>query len=174
MCPKEQDILLAQRNASAAPPSPTHTEERNTLSFLCVFLMAQAKGPLSLPWLLELLRQPSFPPLTSVFWRRACLLSHVQLFVTPQTAAHQAPLSTGFSRQQYWSGLSSPPLGDSSQPWDQTHDCWIGKTPWRRAWQPTPVLLPGESRGRRSLVGYSPWGREESDTTERLNSYRNS
>ena len=34
--------------------------------------------------------------------------------------------------------------------------------------QPTPVLLPGESRGQRSLVGYSPWGRTESDTTERL------
>ena len=33
---------------------------------------------------------------------------------------------------------------------------------------PTPVLLPGESHGRRSLIGYSPWGRYESDTTERL------
>ena len=40
--------------------------------------------------------------------------------------------------------------------------------PWRRKWQPTPVLLPGESHGRRSLVGYSPWGRKESDMTERL------
>ena len=35
-------------------------------------------------------------------------------------------------------------------------------------WHPTPVLLPGKSHGRRSLVGCSPWGREESDTTERL------
>ena len=50
-------------------------------------------------------------------------------------------------------------------------------TPWfqtsrlqnqRRQWHPTPVLLPGKSYGQRSLVGYSPWGREESDTTERL------
>ena len=39
---------------------------------------------------------------------------------------------------------------------------------WRRQWHPTPVLLPGKSHGRRSLVGCSPWGREESDTTERL------
>ena len=39
---------------------------------------------------------------------------------------------------------------------------------WRRQWQPTPVLLPGKSHGRRSLVGGSPWGREESDTTGRL------
>ena len=39
---------------------------------------------------------------------------------------------------------------------------------WRRQWQPTPVFLPGKSHGRRSLVGCSPWGRKESDTTERL------
>ena len=38
----------------------------------------------------------------------------------------------------------------------------------RRQWQPTPVLLPGKSRGRRSLVGCSPWGRQESGTTEPL------
>ena len=44
----------------------------------------------------------------------------------------------------------------------------IRKIPWRRKWQPTPVFLPGESHGRRSLVGYSPQGRRESDTTERL------
>ena len=41
-------------------------------------------------------------------------------------------------------------------------------TPWRREWQPTPVFLPGKSHGLRILVGYSPWGRKESDTTERL------
>ena len=40
--------------------------------------------------------------------------------------------------------------------------------PWRRQWHLTPALLPGKSHGRRSLVGCSPWGREESDTTERL------
>ena len=39
---------------------------------------------------------------------------------------------------------------------------------WRRQWQPTPVLLPGESHGWRSLVGCSPRGRSESDMTERL------
>ena len=45
---------------------------------------------------------------------------------------------------------------------------WVGKIPWRRKWQPTPVSLPGKSHGRRSLVGCSPWGRKESGTTERL------
>ena len=43
-----------------------------------------------------------------------------------------------------------------------------GSGEWRRPWYPTPVLLPGESHGRRSLVGCSPWGRKESDTSERL------
>ena len=38
----------------------------------------------------------------------------------------------------------------------------------KRQWQPTPVLLPGKSHGRRSLIGFSPWGRKESDRTERL------
>ena len=42
----------------------------------------------------------------------------------------------------------------------------VGKISWRRKWQLTPVFLPGESPGQRSLIGYSPWGRTESDTTE--------
>ena len=44
----------------------------------------------------------------------------------------------------------------------------VGKILWRRAWQPTAVFLPGKSHGQRSLAGYSPRGRKESDTTERL------
>ena len=42
--------------------------------------------------------------------------AHVQLFVTPLTVAHQAPLSMGFSKQEYWSGLPFPPPGDSPNP----------------------------------------------------------
>ena len=46
---------------------------------------------------------------------------------------------------------------------------WVGKIPWRRAWQPTPVFLPGESHGQRSLVGcYSPWGCKEPDVTYQI------
>ena len=61
--------------------------------------------------------------------------------------------------------------------WNMTMDCtWKNSRNlyhlmwdlWRRQWHPTPVLLPGESHGRRSLVGCSPWGRSESDMTERL------
>ena len=43
---------------------------------------------------------------------------------------------------------------------------WVRMIPWRRTWQPTPVFLPGESHGQRSLVGYSPWGLKELDMTE--------
>ena len=46
-------------------------------------------------------------------------------------------------------------------------DPWVEKIPWRREWLPTAVFLPGESHGQRSLVGYSPWGCRELDTTER-------
>ena len=45
-------------------------------------------------------------------------------------------------------------------------DPWVGKIPWRRAWQTTPVFLPGESHGPRSLAGYSPWGCKELNVTE--------
>ena len=45
-------------------------------------------------------------------------------------------------------------------------DPWVGEIPWRRAWQPTPVLLPEESHGQRSPVGYSPKDRKESDVTK--------
>ena len=42
----------------------------------------------------------------------------------------------------------------------------VGKMPWRRTWQPTPVFLPGESHGQGSLAGYSPGGQKQSDTIE--------
>ena len=47
----------------------------------------------------------------------------------------------------------------------------LSKSIQRRRWHPTPVLLPGKSHGQRSLVGCSPWGRRESDTTEQLHFY---
>ena len=109
------------------------------------------------------------------------LLSHVWLFTTPWIVACQAPLSTEFSRQEYWGGLPFPSLGDLLDPGIQPRSLvlhvqfrlkriWFQKylqdliaSPWplcrRRRWHPTPVLLPGKSHGWRSLVGCSPWGR---------------
>ena len=56
-------------------------------------------------------------------------------------------------------------LPTMKKPW---FNPWVGKIPQRREWLPTPVFLPGEFHGQRSLVGYSPWGRKESDTAEQL------
>ena len=50
----------------------------------------------------------------------------------------------------------------------QELDPWVRKIPWRRAWQPTPVFLPGKPHGQRRLASCSPWGCKELDTTERL------
>ena len=70
-------------------------------------------------------------------------------------------------------GLGFPGCGRGKEP---TLQCrrnkrhrfcpWVKKIPWRRAWQPTPVFLPAESHGQRSLTGYSPRGHKESDATE--------
>ena len=55
--------------------------------------------------------------------------------------------------------------GDSLQCRKLGLDPWVWKIPWRRKWQPTPVFLSEKSPGQKSLVGYSPWGHEESDVT---------
>ena len=73
--------------------------------------------------------------------------------LVPQTG-WRSPLMPTPHREGFLSHRSRPHLG-----WED---------PLRRKWQPTPVLLPGKFCGLRSLVGYSPWGRKESDTTEQL------
>ena len=72
-------------------------------------------------------------------------------------------------------GIGSPGAASCREPTCQcrTHkrlgfNLWVGETPWGRAWQLTPVFLPGESHGKRNLVGYSPWGCKESEMTEWL------
>ena len=94
------------------------------------------------------------------------LLSRVQLFATPWTEAYQSPPSMGFSRQEYWSGVPLPSpavmhkrnlivetslvdeiVKESACRKPMFHP-WVGKIPWRRKWQPTPVFFPGESHDR--------------------------
>ena len=65
--------------------------------------------------------------------------------------------------------LPNPQIKHGSQPACQGRrhkKCWLRKIPWRRKWQPTPVFLPGECHGERSLEGYGPQCCKESDTTE--------
>ena len=91
----------------------------------------------------------------------------VQLFATLWTIARQAPLSMGFSRQEHWSGLSCPPLGDlpdaGIEPVSLMFPSLAGRLfttratgsqyinvyvyIWRRKWQPTPIFLPREFHG---------------------------
>ena len=103
-----------------------------------------------------------------------CMLSHFRLFVTLWTIAHQSPLSMEFSRQEYWSGLPYSPPGDLPDPGIEPASLKspalvsVFFTTWRRKWQPTPIFLPGEFHGQRSLVGCSPWGGKELDMTEQL------
>ena len=64
--------------------------------------------------------------------------------------------------------VKNPPAIQETQETQHGFDPWVGKITWRRQWQPTPVFLPGEFQGQRSLAGYSPWGGTESEVTERL------
>ena len=50
-------------------------------------------------------------------------------------------------------------------------NCWVGKIPWRKKWQPTPAFLPGEFHRQRIQASYSPWGCKESDMTEHIHTY---
>ena len=65
-----------------------------------------------------------------------------------------------------WAVVKNPPVNAGDQ--EMRFYPWVRKIPWRRAWQPTPVFLPGKPHGQRSLVGYSPWGCKELDMTEWL------
>ena len=67
-----------------------------------------------------------------------------------------------------WPSRIPFPVGSDSKCGRPGFYPWVGKSSWRRAWQPTPVFLPRESQGQRSLEGCSPQGHKESDTTEQL------
>ena len=72
----------------------------------------------------------------------------------------------GYLLQYSWASLVAQLVKKCLQRGRHEFDPWVGKIPWMRAWQPTPVFLPGESHGQRSLIGYSPKGRQDSNTTE--------
>ena len=80
-----------------------------------------------------------------LFWVSGLLSTPLSVLVIPQT---------------FW-GFLGGPVVKYLQCRRYRFDPWVGKIPWSRKWQPTPVFLPGESHGQRSLVGYSPWGCKE-------------
>ena len=69
------------------------------------------------------------------------------------------------NRLPRWHSYKEPPY-QCRICWRHRFDPWVRKIPWRRAWQPTPVFLPGESHGQRSLGSYSPWSPTELDMPE--------
>ena len=89
----------------------------------------------------------------------------------PSGCKYEVSLPLGFSAIQFLWGIRASLVAQMViclQYRSPGFNPWVGRIPWRRKWHPTPVPLPGKSHGWRSLVGCSPWGREESDITERL------
>ena len=79
-------------------------------------------------------------------------LSRVQLCATPQTAAHQAPPSLGFSRQEHWSGLPLPSPMHESEKWKGRHSV-VSDSSWPHGLQPTRLLNPWDFPGKNTGVG---------------------
>ena len=94
-------------------------------------------------------------PRTSNQPRFACSTGWRSMESGPSVILKQFPRGSGETLvfKNHWAGWSLSPTSFTIR---------------RRQWHPTPVLLPGKSHGRRSLVGCSPWGCKESDTTEQL------
>ena len=114
--------------------------------------------------------------------RNFCLIN-LTANTFPQCVQVCGDFSSSFCKSLQSRRIRTPPLdlrgfpggGSSKEPACQCRRCkrlrfdpWVGKIPWRREWQPTPVFLSGEFHGQRNLAGYSPWGRKELDTTEQL------
>ena len=111
--------------------------------FCCAFCHLPGSWPEKLPLSLEYVFQPGAPhtPASGHWGLLHGISSQVALVVK------KLPTNTGrHKRHRFYS--------------------WVGKMAWRWAWQPTPVFLPGESHGQRSLQGYSPQGCKKSETTE--------
>ena len=105
----------------------------------------------------------AFALLHSVLKSQICLL--LQVFLEKAMAPHSSTLAWKIPWTEEPGGLQS--MGSLRVKHDRaTSLSLLTFMHWRRKWHPTPVFLPGESQGRGSLVGYSPWGRTESDTTE--------
>ena len=74
----------------------------------------------------------------------------------------------GYPLQYSWASLVAQTVNNHLLCRRPRFNPWVQKIPWWRAWQPTPVFLPGKSPRTEEPGGYSPWGRKESNTTERL------
>ena len=126
----------------------------------------------------------------SAFWRGICTHTPIHVHHIVIHSSQENSLNIGFWMNEY-RNCGSCSEWNITQPWERRKFChlqqhsisvkepacqcrrckrcgfnsWVGKIPWRRAGQPTPLFLPGESHGQRSLVGYSPWCHKALDRT---------
>ena len=154
------DSLWPHESQHAKPPSPSPTpgvhpnscpSSRWCHPAISSSVIPFSSCPQSLP------ASGSFPMIQLCAWGGQSIGGSASASVLPMNTQDWSPLEwTG------WTSLQSKGLYGFSGflIWE--------RLPWRRKWQPTPVLLPGKFHRLRSLVGYSPWGHKESDTTERL------
>ena len=105
-------------------------------------------------------------------WMKVKSLSRVRLSATPWKYSPGKNTGVGCHCPLHQMALvvKNPPA-QCTRCKRRRFDPWVGKITWRRTCQPTPVFFPGESHGQRSMVGYSPWGHKESDTTEQMNTH---
>ena len=103
--------------------------------------------------------------ISSKFWDNAFLVSAYGAFREKAMAPHSSTVAWKIPWMEEPGRLQSMGSLRVRHDW-ATSLSFSTLMHWRRKWQPTPVFLPGESQGRGSLVGCSPWGRTESDTTE--------
>ena len=132
------------------------------------------------------LKRGEFNPwVGKISWRRAWQPTPVFLpGEFPRTEEPGSPQSTGMQRVGHDCVTNTSHFTSSSLWWcsgkESTCQCrrlkrwvfdpWVRKILWSRKWHSTPIFLPGESHGQRSLVGYSPWAHKESDMTENIHS----
>jgi len=68
-------------------------------------------------------------------------------------------------RLSWWLSCKESACNAGDLGWSPGSEPWVKKIPWRRKWKPTPAFLPGKAHGQRSLLGYSPQGYKELNTT---------
>ena len=111
-------------------------------------------------------RQPT--PVGTLQYAPRCLLcaTHLQFSNSRMPGYHLELLLKCRSRDSPGGPVVRSPPANARRPQRRRFDPWVGKVPWRRAWQLTPVFLPRESHGQRTLAGYSQQGLKELDSTK--------
>ena len=150
--PSPRDARLVPNRPAPGLPLPRGGLDPWGVSTLFPAAPRPPRPPASLPKFAALLLHPSQP-----------------LWPGEPTRSREEPPRTKWAREGKEVGAAAPPCKKFREtPRTPPPSLFRLIAHWRRQWQPTPVLLPGKSHRRRSLVGCSPWGLEQSDMSERF------